>query len=64
MNALIPFAGNGMPPARRSLIDLNAKIAALQAQKASLDAVIKQDQIYENRKKALESRIKIIESLP
>jgi cell division protein FtsB len=45
MNALIPFAGNGMPPARRSLIDLNAKIAdaekrldVLQAGKARLEA--------------------------
>ena len=43
--------------------DLDSKISALQAQKASLDAVIKQNQIYETRKKTLESRIKIIESL-
>ena len=43
--------------------DLDSKIAALQAQKASLDAVIKQNQIYEARKKALESRIKVIEGL-
>jgi Tfp pilus assembly protein PilN len=43
--------------------DLDSKISALQAQKASLDAVIKQDQIYEGRKKTLESRIKIIEGL-
>ena len=43
--------------------DLNSKISALQAQKASLDAVIKQNQIYESRKKALEARIKIIEGL-
>jgi Tfp pilus assembly protein PilN len=43
--------------------DLDSKISALQAQKASLDAVIKQNQIYEGRKKALESRIKIIEAL-
>src|SRR5215467_12168123 len=43
--------------------DLDSKISALQAQKASLDAVIKQDQIYESRKKTLETRIKIIEGL-
>ena len=43
--------------------DLDSKISALQAQKTSLDAVIKQNQIYEGRKKALESRIKVIEAL-
>jgi len=43
--------------------DLDSKISALQAQKTSLDTVIKQDQIYESRKKALESRIKVIEGL-
>ena len=34
-----------------------------QAQKAGLDNVIKQDQIYEARKKALENRVKVIEGL-
>jgi len=34
-----------------------------QAQKAALDNVIKQDQIYEARKKALENRVKVIEGL-
>lgn len=43
--------------------DLTSKITALQQQKAQLDAVIKTNQIYENRKKALDSRIKIIEGL-
>jgi Tfp pilus assembly protein PilN len=43
--------------------ELTSKIATLQAQKASLDAVIKTNQIYETRKKSLESRIKIIEGL-
>src|SRR5215467_13635097 len=43
--------------------DLDTKITTLQQQKASLDAVIKQNQIYETRKKALEARIKIIEGL-
>ena len=45
------------------LKDLDGKIAAATAQKASLDAVIKQDQIYEARKKTLENRIKIVENL-
>src|SRR5215471_14878634 len=43
--------------------DLDSRISALQAQKLALDAVIKQDQIYETRKKSLESRIKVIEGL-
>jgi len=43
--------------------DLNTRIASLQKQKAALDAVIKQDQVYEARKKALETRIRIIEGL-
>lgn len=43
--------------------DLDSRISALQAEKASLDAVIKQNQIYETRKKTLESRIKVIEAL-
>jgi len=43
--------------------DLDSKIKSAQAQKAALDAVIKQNAIYESRKKALENRIKIIEGL-
>jgi Tfp pilus assembly protein PilN len=43
--------------------DLDTKIASAQAQKAALDAVIKQNQIYESSKKALENRIKVIEGL-
>ncbi|HYR84654.1 MAG TPA: PilN domain-containing protein [Terriglobia bacterium] len=42
---------------------LDSQIQSAQAQKASLDAVIKQDQVYETRKKALENRVKIIEGL-
>ena len=42
---------------------LDSEIQAAQARKAQLDAVIKQDQIYEARKKALENRVKIIEGL-
>lgn len=43
--------------------DLDSKITQLNAQKAALDNVIKQDQVYEGRKKALETRVKIIEGL-
>jgi Tfp pilus assembly protein PilN len=46
-----------------SQADLQTKITAAQQQKAALDAVIKQDQIYEGRKKTLENRIRIIEDL-
>jgi Tfp pilus assembly protein PilN len=42
---------------------LNSEISAAQAQKAQLEAVIKQDQIYESRKKAVENRIMVIEGL-
>ena len=42
---------------------ITENIARLEMQKAQLDAVIKQDAIYETRKKALENRIKIIEGL-
>jgi len=41
--------------------DLDNQIT--QAQKAALDNVIKQDQIYEARKKTLENRVKVIEGL-
>jgi type IV pilus assembly protein PilN len=43
--------------------DLTSQISALQEKQRELDAVIKQNQIYEVRKKALESRIKVIEDL-
>jgi Tfp pilus assembly protein PilN len=42
---------------------LDNEIQAALTRKAQLDAVIKQDQIYEARKKALENRVKIIEGL-
>jgi len=42
---------------------LDSAIQAAQARKAQLDAIIKQDQIYEARKKALENRVRIIEGL-
>jgi Tfp pilus assembly protein PilN len=43
--------------------DLDTKTKQLEAQKAALDNVIKQDQVFENRKKILETRVKIIEGL-
>src|SRR5262245_22126734 len=42
---------------------LNRSIQGLETRKASLEAVIKQDQIYEKRKKMLEARVQIIEGL-
>jgi Tfp pilus assembly protein PilN len=42
---------------------LDTEIQAAQVRKAQLDAIIKQDQIYEVRKKALENRVRIIEGL-
>ncbi len=43
--------------------ELTGQIAQAEAQKAQLEAIIKQDQIYEARKKALENRVKVIEGL-
>jgi Tfp pilus assembly protein PilN len=43
--------------------DLDQRIGAAEMQKAALEAVIKQDQIYETRKKVLENRVRIVESL-
>jgi len=46
-----------------TLADLDKKKADAEKQKAALEAVIKADQVFEGRKKALENRVKIIESL-
>jgi Tfp pilus assembly protein PilN len=43
--------------------DLSTHIATLQEEQRKLDAIIKQDQIYEARKIALENRIRVIEDL-
>jgi Tfp pilus assembly protein PilN len=43
--------------------DLDLRIQQAQAQKALLENVIKQDQIYEARKKAIENRVNVIEGL-
>src|SRR5688572_3568347 len=45
------------------LTDLNASLAQAEQQRLALDAIIKQDQIYEARKADLENRIKVIEGL-
>jgi Tfp pilus assembly protein PilN len=42
---------------------LDQQIQTLEARRAALEAVIKQDQIFEARKKTLESRVAIIEGL-
>jgi Tfp pilus assembly protein PilN len=43
--------------------DLDKQIRGLEARKAALDAVIKQDQVYATIKKKLENRVKIVEAL-
>lgn len=43
--------------------DLASQISSLQEQQRELDVIIKQGQVYEMKKKALESRIHIIEDL-
>jgi Tfp pilus assembly protein PilN len=43
--------------------NLTIEIKALEDRRAALEAVIKQDQIYEARKKMLETRVKVIEGL-
>src|SRR3989475_8882087 len=45
------------------MADLDNKVKQAQEQKAALDNVIKQDLIYETRKKTLENRVKVIEGL-
>jgi Tfp pilus assembly protein PilN len=42
---------------------LDRQKALAEKEKARLDAVIKADQVYEGRKKALENRVKVIENL-
>jgi len=60
------FAGAGYwwySSLNKQVEDLDSKIKQATAQKAALDKVIQADQIYEGRKKALENRVKIIETL-
>lgn len=45
------------------LEDVTSKTAQAETQRQQLEAVIKQDEIYEARKKALENRLKVISSL-
>ncbi len=60
------FAGGGywwFTSLNGQVADLDKNIQQETAQKASLENVIKQDQVFEARKKTLENRIKIIEGL-
>jgi Tfp pilus assembly protein PilN len=43
--------------------DLDQQIRTLEARKAQLEAVIKQNQVYESLKKKLEQRVKVVEGL-
>src|SRR5215470_7055788 len=43
--------------------ELSSRIGALQEEQTKLDVIIKQNQIYEARKIALEKRIQVIEDL-
>jgi Tfp pilus assembly protein PilN len=43
--------------------ELDRQKALAEKEKARLDAVIKADQVFESRKKALENRVKVIENL-
>src|SRR5215470_17018443 len=45
------------------LNNVNKRIAQLEAERDRLAKIIKQDQVYEGRKKMLESRIKVIQGL-
>jgi Tfp pilus assembly protein PilN len=63
---VLGFAGAGYwwySSLNNQVADLDAKIKQAEAQKAALENVIKQDQVYEARKKALENRVKVIEGL-
>lgn len=46
-----------------TIADLDTRKVEAEKQKAALDAVIKADQVYEGRKKVLDNRVKIIETL-
>lgn len=63
---VLGFAGGGYwwySSLSTQVTDLDSKIKQAETQKAALENVIKQDQVYEARKKALETRVKIIEGL-
>jgi len=63
---VLGFAGSGYfwySSLNQQLEDLNNKIRQAQAQQAALDKVIQADTIYEARKKALETRVKIVSDL-
>lgn len=63
---VLGFAGSGYSwysSLSNKSADLDQQIQTLDKRKAQLDAVIKQDQIYESRKKLVENRVKVIEAL-
>lgn len=63
---VLGFAGGGYwwwRSLTQESADLDSQIRRLEARKAELEAVIKQNQVYEARKKMLENRVKIIEGL-
>ena len=63
---VLGFAGGGYSwysSLSRQSADLDQQIQTLERRKAQLEAVIKQDQIYELRKKLVENRVRVIEGL-
>jgi len=63
---VLGFAGGGYwwySSLNSQSAELDSKIKGLEARKAQLEAVIKQDQVFEARKKTLENRVRIIEGL-
>jgi Tfp pilus assembly protein PilN len=63
---ILGFAGGGYwwwSSLDKQIAELAMKIKQDEAQKSALENVIKQDQVYEARKKDLENRVKIIRGL-
>ncbi len=63
---VLGFAGGGYywwSSLSSQLADLDSRIQQAEAQKKTLENVIKQDSIFESRKKTLENRVKVIEGL-
>ena len=63
---VLGFAGGGYSwysSLSKQSADLDQQISMLERRKAQLEAVIKQDQIYESRKKLVENRVRVIEGL-
>jgi Tfp pilus assembly protein PilN len=63
---VLGFAGGGYwwySNLTGQVAELESKIKQAEAQKAALENVIKQDQVFEARKKALQNRVTVIEGL-